>query len=69
MREITIKIDCGEKTCDKCTFVWGTKTRTTFCGHFNDYGSDDAALTATDNGNYLRLPECLEAEKRVINAP
>jgi hypothetical protein len=69
MREIAIKIDCGEKKCDKCMFAFSTKTSSPFCCAFNDFKWGDKGLTTTGYRNYLRLPECLEAEKRVINAP
>jgi nitrous oxidase accessory protein NosD len=57
------RVDCGVETCDKCMFVWGTKKNSPHCGHFYNYYLGEGTLTATGDGNYLRLPRCLEAEK------
>jgi len=61
MREIVIKIDCGEKTCKDCFLVFG-ESHDPFCGYFNSAADDD--LTPYE-GTYLRLPNCLEAEKKM----
>jgi len=57
MRTITVEIDCGETTCDKCWFVWGSSIKP-FCKRFN------RLLAVTDGETYLRLPECLNAEAK-----
>jgi hypothetical protein len=58
MMEIKVKIDCGEKTCDKCKllgFDIETYTPYGFCTGFSKE-------LKTAGNNYLRLPECIAAE-------
>ena len=56
--KITVEIDCGEKTCDSCKFVYETLVKSQ--GHCKAYEYD---LTPDGTGTFKRLPECIAACK------
>ena len=52
MRTLLIEVDCGERFCNKCKGVF-----LGWCDIFRE-------PLVTGRGEYLRLPECLEAERK-----
>ena len=65
---LTTKINCGEKTCDDCRWVYGDKVGDPYCGWFNAYavsrpGDVSVGKYKDDRKTLKRLPECIDAEK------
>jgi hypothetical protein len=58
MKRLLIEVDCGEIFCLPCTRIafWNGS----FCTIFGQHLSNDPTTT---NGNPLRCPACLAAEK------
>ena len=61
-------IDCGEFTCNDCTWIHGEKVSDPYCGWFNWYSSPKPKNTTL--GKYgtvhwllKRLPECIASKK------
>jgi len=62
MKNIVIKINCGETTCGNCEFVYGTASGfTPFCRRFDDCETGSSVLTRSGS-TFMRLPKCKQAE-------
>jgi hypothetical protein len=69
--KLTIEIgaEAGSKTCNGCQGPWPISNEKHYCGYL--WSRPDVPgplryiyLERDENGNFLRLPQCLEAEQK-----
>jgi hypothetical protein len=62
MAELKIKINCGKKTCGKCKKkYYNGSSFYPHCSIFDSPDGEGKILFETDDGQILRLPECIMA--------